>query len=74
MNVNFVSRLVTPIRLEDSENWSRFIVLNSKKSLVPLTKLSPSIVEKYIEKTCGEIKNITTFGSGVLLFETHRMN
>jgi hypothetical protein len=48
--------------------------LKSKKSLVPLTKLSPSIVEKYIEKTCGKIKNITTFGSGVLLFETHRMN
>jgi hypothetical protein len=48
--------------------------LKSKKSLVPLTKLSPFIIEKYIENTCGEIKNITTFRSGALLFETHRMN
>lgn len=60
-------------RLEDSENWSRFIVLKSKKGLIPLTKLSPFIIEKCI-KVCGEIKNITTFRSGALLLKTHRTN
>jgi len=37
-------------RLENSVNWSRFIVLKSKKGLVPLTKLSSFIIEKCIKK------------------------
>ena len=33
---------------DDSNNWSRYIVLKSKENLVPLTKLSPLIIEKSI--------------------------
>ena len=43
--------------IEDSDNWSRFIVLKCKEGLVPLTtKLSPFIIEKCIKGCAGEIK------------------
>ena len=58
--------------IEDSDNWSRFIVLKSKEGLVPLTKLSPFIIEKCIKGCAGEIKNVTKLRSGALLIETHR--
>jgi len=58
---------------DNSDYWSRFIVLKSKEGLVPLTKLSPFIIEKCIKSCAGEIKkNVTKLRSGALLIETHR--
>jgi len=46
--------------IEDSDNWSRFIILKSKEGLVPLTKLSPFIIEKCIKGWAGEIQKKTS--------------
>jgi hypothetical protein len=36
--------------IEFSNNWSRFIVLKSSEGCIPLTKLSPFVIEKCIPK------------------------
>jgi hypothetical protein len=38
--------------IEVSDNWSRFIVLKSSEDGVPLTKISPFVIEKCI-KSCA---------------------
>jgi hypothetical protein len=34
--------------IEFSNNWSRFIVLESSEGCIPLTKLSPFVIEKWV--------------------------
>ena len=55
--------------IEVSDNWSRFIVLKSSEGGVPLTKISPFVIEKCIKSRAGEVKNVTKLKSGGLMIE-----
>ena len=55
-----------------SNNWSRFIVLKSSEGCIPLTKLSPFVIEKCIKSCAGEVKNVTKWKSGGLMIECQR--
>jgi hypothetical protein len=46
--------------------WSRFIVLKSSEGCIPLTKLSPFVIEKYIKSCAGDV---TKLKSGGLMIE-----
>ena len=43
--------------IEVSDNWSRFIVLKSSENGVPLTKISPFVIDKCIKSCAGEVKS-----------------
>ena len=58
--------------IEFSNNWSRFIVLKSSEGCIPLTKLSPLVVEKSIKSCAGDVKNVTKLKSGGLMMECQR--
>ena len=59
--------------IEVSDNiWSRFIVLKSSEDGVPLTKISPFVIEKCIKSCAGEVKNVTKLKSGGLMIEYQR--
>ena len=55
-----------------SNNFQRFIVLKSNEGLIPLTKLSPFVIEKCITSCAGEVKNVTKLKSGGLMIECQR--
>ena len=55
--------------IEVSDNRSRFIVLKSSEGGIPLTKLSPFVIEKNIKSCAGEVKNVTKLKSGGLMIE-----
>jgi len=55
--------------IEVSNNWSRFIVLKSSEGCIPLTKLSPLVIEKSIKSCAGDVKNVTKLKSGGLMME-----
>jgi len=55
-----------------SDLFPKFIVLKSKEGLVPLTKLSPFVIEKSIKSCAGEVKNVTKMRSGGLMIECLR--
>jgi hypothetical protein len=58
--------------IEFSNNWSRFIVLKSSEGCIPLTKLSPFVIEKCIKSCTGDVKNVTKLKSGGLMIECQR--
>ena len=58
--------------IEFSNKWSRFIVLKSSEGCIPLTKLSPFVIEKCIKSCAGDVKNVTKLKSGGLMIECQR--
>jgi len=46
--------------------------LKSSESCIPLTKLSPFVIEKTIKSCTGEVKNVTKLKSGGLMIECQR--
>jgi hypothetical protein len=52
-----------------SDNWSRFIVLKSSEDGVPMTKISPFVIEKYIKSCAGEVKNAIKLKYGGLMID-----
>ena len=55
-----------------SDLFPKFIVLKSKEELIPLTKLSPLVIEKYVKSCAGEVKNVTKMRSCGLMIECQR--
>ena len=58
--------------IEVSDNWSRFIVLKRSEGGVPLTTISPFVIEKCIKSCAGELKNVIKLKSGGLMIECQR--
>ena len=58
--------------LDDYEPWPRFIILTSKESDKPLTKLSPFLIEKAITGIAGSPKNVKKLRSGQILIECEK--
>ena len=64
----------TPSKMINSSTdaWPRFIVLTSKDSEKPLSKVSPFVIDKIIKSNAGEVKNVSKLRSGSLLVECVR--
>ena len=59
--------------IEFSNNWSRFIVLKSNEGCIPLTKLSPFVIEICIKSCARDVKNVTKLKYGGLKIECRRI-
>ena len=55
-----------------SDLFPKSLVLKRKEYLIPLTKLSPFVMEKSIKSCAGEVKNVTKKRSGDLIIECQR--
>lgn len=55
--------------LPKSENWQRFILLESLQSDMPLSKLSPFAIQKGISGIAGTVKDCKKLRSGQILVE-----
>ena len=55
-----------------SDHWPRFIVLSCQEKDKQLTKVSPFVIQKFIQGVAGEVKKVTKLRSGSLMVECSR--